>query len=196
MFIDHFDFAVPLLWTIDGLMSAAECAALLAGAREAEWLPATINGAAGRVVDAQVRNNSTCIVRDAELAQRLFTRMLPRLPQVMSDRFGGRAQRRRPAGLFVPLRIYRYEPGQHFGLHHDQSYQDGQGRRSLLTFLLYLDEGCEGGETVFPEQQQTIVPQVGRALLFQHMLLHSGEAVRRGLKHVLRSDVLFEPIDP
>ena len=35
------DFAVPLLWTIDGLMSAAECAALLATAREAEWLPAT-----------------------------------------------------------------------------------------------------------------------------------------------------------
>lgn len=36
-----------------------------------------------------------------------------------------------------------------------------------------------------------ISPRRGRALLFQHMVLHGGRAVTRGSKYVLRSDVLY-----
>ena len=35
------------------------------------------------------------------------------------------------------------------------------------------------------------IPRTGMALLFQHMLLHSGERVVSGIKYVLRSDILF-----
>lgn len=78
-------------------------------------------------------------------------------------------------GVHVPLRIYRYEPGQHFGLHQDQSYFSQDGAKSLLTFMVHLNDDFEGGETDFPEQGETIIPKTGSALLFQHMLLHAGK---------------------
>lgn len=193
MYAGHFDFTVPLLWTVDSLLSAAECAALLTAHEDAEWLPATINSATGRVVEARVRDSSTAIVRDPGLAALLYARALPHLPAQMLDQLGGRPRRVRPFGLYQPLRIYRYEAGEHFGLHHDQSYQDPSGRRSLLTFMVYLNEGFSGGETAFPEQGQVITPRTGTALLFQHMLLHAGERVTSGTKYALRTDVLFEP---
>jgi len=191
MYIGHFDFTVQFLWTVEGLLSSAECAKLLADYDAGPWLPATINGATGRVVEAHVRNSSTAIVKDATLTETLFARLRPHLPASMVDQWGQRPRRVVPAGLYQPLRIYRYEPGQHFGLHHDQSYQDPDGRRSLLTFMVYLNQDFEGGTTTFPEQKEVIVPRTGMALLFQHMLLHSGERVASGIKYVLRSDVLF-----
>ena len=35
--------------------------------------------------------------------------------------------------------------------------------------------------------------RTGDALWFQHMVLHAGKPVTRGVKHVLRTDVLFKP---
>lgn len=191
MYAWHFDFSVSLLWTIDEFLSPGECAAILAEQQRADWLPATINGATGRIVDAKVRSSSTAVVRDSGLAERLYARVLPHLPQVMVDQVGGRPRRVKPVGIYQPLRVYRYEPGQQFAPHHDQSYQDGSGRRSLLTFMIYLNEDFTGGTTTFPDQKQEIHPRAGRALLFQHMLLHCGERVLTGTKYVLRSDVIF-----
>ncbi len=191
MYAWHFDFAVDLLWTVEDLLSRSECAAILHDQRDAVWLPATINGATGRIVDAKVRSSSTAVVRDGELAERLYQRLLPRLPGAMVDQLGGKPRRVKPVGLYQPLRVYRYEPGQQFAPHHDQSYQDGSGQRSLLTFMVYLNEDFQGGTTTFLDQKQTIEPRTGRALLFQHMLLHCGERVTSGSKYVLRSDVIF-----
>lgn len=89
------------------------------------------------------------------------------------------------------MRVYRYEVGQHFGLHQDQGYAGPGGSRSLLTSMVYLNEDFDGGETDFPEQQRVVVPRTGKALWFQHMLLHAGRRVVRGSKYVLRSDVLY-----
>jgi hypothetical protein len=195
LYVGHFDFSHPLLWTVPALFTPAECAALLEGTAGAEWLPATVNAAEGRVVDARVRNSTTAVLRDPALADELFRRVLPHVPARMSTELGGRG--RTPmevARVFVPLRIYRYEVGQHFGLHQDQSYAGEDGTRSLLTLMVYLNEGFRGGETDFPEQERTIVPRTGDALLFQHMLLHAGKAVEEGTKYVLRSDVLYRPV--
>lgn len=191
MYAWHFDFSVELLWTIDAFLSAAECTALIEEQRDAAWLPATVNGATGRIIDTKVRSSSTAVVRDEALADRLYERVRPRLPTSMVDQCGGRPRRVKPVGLYQPLRVYRYEPGQRFAPHHDQSYQDGSGRRSLLTFMIYLNDDFTGGTTTFPDQKREIHPRPGTALLFQHMLLHCGEQVVSGVKYVLRSDVIF-----
>lgn len=36
-----------------------------------------------------------------------------------------------------------------------------------------------------------IAPRRGRALLFQHMVLHEGRTVTAGTKYVLRSDIFY-----
>jgi prolyl 4-hydroxylase len=194
MYVGHFDFEHPLLWTVPEVFTPAECATMLDAAAGHEWLPATVNRAEGRAVDATLRDSSTAVLRDPALADDLYRRIRPHVPARMTAEIGGRGRvGMSVCGVFVPPRIYRYEPGQHFGLHQDQAYAGEGGARSLLTLMVYLNEGFEGGETEFPEQGRTVVPRTGAALLFQHMVLHAGKRVVTGTKYVLRSDVLYRP---
>ena len=55
--------------------------------------------------------------------------------------------------------------------------------------MVYLNEGFEGGETVF--EGVSITPTLGMAPVFEHKLRHEGAAVTSGRKYVLRSDVMF-----
>jgi prolyl 4-hydroxylase len=192
MYAGHFDFRHPLVWTVPDLFAAEECAGIIASVAGAEWLAATVNRASGREVDARLRDNTVAVVRDAGLADELFRRTRPHVPARMDAELGGEGRATMEvAGVFLPLRVYRYEPGQHFGLHEDQSYFGPDGEVSLLTLIVYLNEGFEGGETEFPEQQRTVVPKTGTALLFQHRVLHAGNRVTQGTKLLLRSDVLY-----
>lgn len=197
LYAGHFDFAQPLLQSLDALFRADECDAIVASVEAGEWLSATVNSAAGRVIDRSIRDSSTAVVRDESLAQTLFQRVRGRVParMVVEDPALGARVAMRPVGVFTPLRVYRYEQGQRFGLHHDQSYAREDGARSLLTLMVYLNDDFEGGETDFPEQRQRIRPVRGAALWFQHMLLHAGRAVTSGRKYVLRSDVLYAAIE-
>ena len=191
MYAGHFDFTVPLLSRVAGLWTAEACEAVLATVRDAEWLAATINSAAGRVVNERVRNNDLALVRDPDLASQLLEQIRPHVPATMTAERDGRRAQVALTGRFSPLRVYRYHPGLHFGLHQDQSYHRDDGARSLLTLMVYLDDDFDGGETDFPEQHERIAPVRGDALWFQHSLLHAGLPVTRGVKHVLRTDVLY-----
>ncbi len=190
VYAGHFDFTVPMLGVVSGLYTRAECDALLASVRGAEWLPGTVNRASGREVDARVRDNHIAIVHDPEIGSTLWGRVAGHVPATMSTAWDGPRRTVSACGVFEPLRVYRYEVGHHFGLHSDQSYVRGDAR-SLLTLLLYLDEDFDGGETEFPEENRTIVPRTGDALWFQHAVLHAGKRVIRGTKHLLRTDVLY-----
>ena len=75
-------------------------------------------------------------------------------------------------------------------------------RLSQLTLLLFLDEDYEGGNTTFslpgPVQSQRVGVRVprGGALLFFHgehprSLLHEVSLVHRGVKRIIRTDVLY-----
>jgi len=57
--------------------------------------------------------------------------------------------------------------------------------------MVYLNEGFEGGETLFLQPKTVIVPRTGMALFFQHPILHEGCELTRGVKYVLRSDVMY-----
>ena len=187
MYAGHFDFSVPLIGEIDGVFTRDECAAWIGRVAGGEWLAATVNRASGREVDTRVRDNATAIVRDVAAAGELWQRIAPHVPARMHGALA-------PDGVMLPVRVYRYEVGQRFGLHHDQSYARDDGARSLLTLLVYLGDardGLAGGETEFPEQGRVIAPRAGAALWFQHMLLHAGAPVIAGTKYVLRTDVVY-----
>jgi hypothetical protein len=78
--------------------------------------------------------------------------------------------KREAIGLNERWRFYRYEPGQTFKMHFDGSVKRDNGERSQVTFMIYLNQDSEGGETRFelPGSQEiiTVVPRTGMALLF------------------------------
>ena len=58
-----------------------------------------------------------------------------------------------------------------------------------MTFMVYLNDGFQGGFTKFDDF--IVWPQKGMGLCFDHQLSHEGAAVTSGTKYALRSDVMF-----
>jgi hypothetical protein len=139
------------------------------------------------------RDNFRIAIESEEVAAALFERLRPIVPAL----FEGRGV----SGLSSNIRLYKYEAGQRFGKHIDQSNFLGGGKGATeFTVLVYLNEGVGGGETVFYKDHDgdheavRFSPSKGSALLHAHgrrCLTHEGAAVTAGVKYVLRSDVCY-----
>ena len=176
------DLVAPGIYTVQGCFSPAECQGWIAGAGDYE--AATINTSKGVVRDAGLRNNSRAIRDDPTLAADLWQRMRQHVPPFLDGR--------QAVGINERVRFYRYDPAQYFSGHVDGVFRRGNGEESRLTLMVYLNADFTGGETVFAEA--TITPSTGLALLFRHELFHEGRLVTAGVKHVLRSDVMYGPV--
>ena len=185
MYAGHLDLTQPLVWTVDDALPAADCEGYLRRMREGAAEVAPIVGRGGPEVDLAVRNNTRVMWDDAAEAGALLARVRAAVPPVLSGL--------RLAGANPRLRLYRYGPGERHGAHWDTVVELDCGLRSLVTLVFYLNDGFEGGETDFPELDRTIAPRAGRALLFQHRILHEATEVRAGEKLVLRTDILYGP---
>lgn len=98
------------------------------------------------------------------------------------------------------LQVIYYSESQQYKPHFDAYDLDSaagkrctaNGGQRLLTALLYLNDVIGGGETVFPKINQSVVPQMGRMLVFKNCYegtnkrhpnsLHGGEPVESGEK--------------
>lgn len=185
MYAGHLDLTQPLVWTVDDVLTPAECDAYMARMRAGRAEVAPIVGLEGPEVDLATRNNTRVMWDDAGEADALLARLGERVPARLSGL--------RLAGANPRLRLYRYGPGERHGAHWDTVVEFEGGVQSLVTFVVYLNEGFQGGVTDFPELGQKIEPRRGRALLFQHRILHIATEVTAGEKFVLRTDVLYRP---
>ncbi|HWT12729.1 MAG TPA: 2OG-Fe(II) oxygenase [Allosphingosinicella sp.] len=88
-----------------------------------------------------------------------------------------------------PLQILRYRPGQEYRNHRDAV--PGFDNQRVLTMLVYLNEGYDGGETRFVRTGLEVKGRKGDALLFRNTLAdgradpmseHAGLPVTRGTK--------------
>jgi prolyl 4-hydroxylase len=172
------------IFTMDNVLNAPECAALIDRAESKGFEIATINTRHGPEIDRDFRNNERVIADDRALASDLWNRVRDGMPSFLAGR--------QARGLNERFRYYRYGPGQKFAWHTDGSFRRENGEASLLTFMLYLNEGYTGGETLFPTVQ--VRGRTGMALVFEHALTHEGAEVTSGTKYVLRSDVMYGPV--
>jgi hypothetical protein len=206
---------------------------LLIGAMEVSGCgcPVDVFGFSGKDARGGIRTAATEAARGSwratawapELATQLWKLLEPAVPQerVMEDFTATDWQPHRRwhrVGLSPVLRFMRYESGGQHCCHYDQSFDYGDGRRTLLSVVFYLSEvepGC-GGCTRFVRDGQEhtplaernygdwtrltrddevilgVRPQLGSALLFDHRLCHDVEHYSGKTPRVIvRGDVVF-----
>ena len=184
---------------IPSFLSANACREIIAAAEVRGFSSAELD------YPPSYRNNDRQVLHDEQLAERLLSRLGEKLPGgiecLLPD---DPATDWRPEGINERFRLCRYQPGQQFHIHQDGVHHRGAGCRSMLTFMIYLTDGddFEGGDTLFfasgPQAGESasnlvarIRPRAGSLILFDHDIWHAGEEVTRGVKYVLRSDLLF-----
>ena len=156
----------PRIRLIPSFATPAECRWLRALARP-QLGPATVfdKQTGGQVLDP-TRDNSFIVLRIGEMNV---------LTEVLRQRIS--AATKLPAPLFEPSQILHYAVGQRFKPHHDfldpaeDSYQDTLRRfgQRIATFLIYLNDGYQGGETSFPKIGLNFRAQQGDALFFANV---------------------------
>jgi prolyl 4-hydroxylase len=104
------------------------------------------------------------------------------------------------AGQGEPLQLLRYEPGNEYKTHLDALH--GEQNQRILTVLVYLTEGYDGGETHFPRTGLSYKGGIGDALLFRNvtedgrpdrMAEHAGRPVLKGVKIIASRWVRAQP---
>lgn len=171
------------VFVVDGFFSPEECREYIDRAERIGFSEATVNGPSGAYVNKGMRDNERVILDDFSLASALWARLAEFVPE--NDDWVAN-------GLNERFRFYRYDAGQQFDWHFDAPWA-AHGRQSRLTFMVYLNDGFEGGATeLFGETQSPVVvaPKAGTALVFNHNILHRGAPVLSGRKYVVRSDVM------
>ena len=182
------------IFTVSGLFTPLECQELIAKGEAIGFEAASVSTSSGPQMMTNIRNNDRVIMDDPEFARSVWERIRAMVPQEME---GCRVR-----GLNERFRFYRYDPGQRFKRHVDGSVEAANGDRSRLTFLIYLNDGYEGGETIFSDytfkggktviHETKVAATIGMGLFFVHERKHEGASVTSGRKYVLRTDVMYE----
>jgi len=203
---------VPNLRLIKDVLTPDECTSIIAAAETVEFIP-----------DAPIRDNGqeTSILAhnfywivDQAFHDKLWERVRPYIPAESAGR--------KVRGINRRFRVYRYVPGAEYRCHidgawppsginpdtdayqYDSSPADAR-QSSLFTFLIYLNDEFEGGETSFfiPSVREGVMnaypvkPIMGSVAVFPHgeaqgALLHEGTGVTKGAKYIIRTDVEFD----
>jgi len=137
------------------------------------------------------------------------------------------AQSWHPVSVNPRMRLYKYEKGQAFPEHVDYGmgrdvYRGGEKYRqqTFMTLLIYLNDEFKEGETGFWTQhdvigvkehcrflrdienkphQVVVAPETGLGLVMDQNILHEGIPPSKGVKYVLRTDIIHEkhiPLHP
>jgi prolyl 4-hydroxylase len=170
------------IFEISAFLSFEECDLLIELSESIGFKEADVETKAGRQLLTNIRNNERVDYQSSVHAELYWQR----LSNLQLPSFEGKS----PIGLSPYFRFYKYQPGQKFNMHKD-GRQNVCGNETLFTFLIYLNDGCHGGETLFRQGNLKVSPKKGSAIVFEHHLWHQGVEVESGVKFVLRSDIVY-----
>jgi hypothetical protein len=155
----------PRIRVIRKFASTAEC----------RWL---IDRASDRLKPAMIYDRSGAHVRDPGRSNSATEFQVPDMDLVLEVIRARIAQATRvPLPVFELTQIFHYSPGEEFKLHHDFLDPDNAEHRKHLathgqriaTFLIYLNEGFDGGETEFPQAGIRFRGNVGDAIFWANV---------------------------
>ncbi|KAG0160791.1 hypothetical protein PDIDSM_8321 [Penicillium digitatum] len=192
------------------VLSAAECKAIIAAGESVNFLPDAPLREDG---DISILAHNFYWIIDTTFHDTLWARISPYVPPSINGR--------KVRGINRRFRVYRYVPGAEYRCHIDGAWPpsgilpddtyvydalpEEKKQSSMYTFLLYLNDDFEGGETTFfmPAPREgtlngyPVRPVMGAVAIFPHgesngALLHEGTGVRKGAKYIIRTDVEYD----
>ena len=180
----------PLIVHFPAFLTPLECDALIALARP-KLLPShVVHPQTGMLVRDKIRTSSAAaftLVEENPLLHAINRRVA--------------AASRSTWEQGEPTQILSYRPGEEYKLHSDALNTDNQ---RIMTFLAYLSDDFDGGETYFPHKDLRLRFPRGDAICFSNVsadmrpmrsAIHAGLAVRRGQKLVLSKWIRARPLD-
>lgn len=207
---------VPNLHLFKDVLTPEECTRIISAAETMGFIPDAPIRAPGE--ESSVLAHNFYWIIDTSFETRLWKRVESFIPA----RVSGKLVR----GLNRRFRVYRYVPGAEYRAHIDGAWPPSSidpstdkyiydaspphaAQSSLFTFLIYLNDEFEAGETTFflPSGREgsmnayPIKPIQGSVAMFPHgetegSLLHEGTGVQQdstpSAKYVIRTDVLYD----
>ncbi len=180
---------------VNNFLSPVKCQELIDKSESLGYTEADISYPTGAVMKKEYRNNSRCLCRDEKLRVELENMILPHAPLVLTTiKEGGVLDYKKFIKLSGNFRFYKYVTGEEFKRHRDGNQLE-EGGVSLVTVLIYLNDVEEGGETSLCdrmlESPVMVKPEEGKLLIFEHTILHAGLPLIKGVKYVLRTDLIY-----
>jgi hypothetical protein len=149
--------------------------------------------------------------KDEELANKIWSRINGYLPSeltitssninIYGDSFCAKGNWR-VFGLNPMWRCGKYNKDGLFAPHRDGHYNESLDSRSFFTFMIYLNDDYEGGNTNFlvdtlcdVTTSVSIRVKQGTAIIFPHNYLHEGNILITGTKYIFRSDIMYHSMN-
>ncbi|WP_372630589.1 2OG-Fe(II) oxygenase [Cohnella sp.] len=164
----------PLILILEKVLTGAECDALVDLAKDR--MQRARVGRSRSVSD--IRTSSGMFFEEGE--NELIHRIESRVSELMNV----------PIAHAEPLQVLHYRAGEQYQPHYDYFTSGGANNR-ISTLVMYLNDVEEGGETIFPSLNLTVVPRKGNAVYFEYfyndpllneLTLHAGGPVVSGEK--------------
>jgi prolyl 4-hydroxylase len=180
----------PVVVTLEGVLSEAECAQLIALARPRLRRSTVVDSPTGANIIVDRRSSEGVFFH---LRENPFIAQLDeRLAAIMNG----------PTENGEGLQVLRYRPGGQYPPHFDfldpaaplSAQSIARSGQRISTLIVYLNDVIEGGETVFPEVGLSVVPRRGNGLYFEYTnsrmqvdprSAHGGAPVTRGEKWIV-----------
>ncbi len=169
------------IWTINKVLNIETCNDCIEAAEEDNLFPNSIKEVP---FDIHKSFKNRVFLTSPELAKIVWDNIFDLAPQTYLDY--------KISGLNEGFRFYKYLTEQEFKPHQDIDFEKSDVEKSFYSLLIYLNDNFKGGETTF--ENLSIKPIAGSALIFPHLLFHSGAKVTEGIKYVLRSDIMYKKI--
>ena len=176
----------PLPWvmSIDGFLSGEECNRLIEiGESQGYRKSRVASDVRGVYKESKGRTSYNTFCGESCAKDPIVNRVIERMTNLTGI----------PYDNYEGLQLVRYEPGQFYKKHHDESGVKKYSGPRILTFFLYLNDVLGGGGTEFQYLNFTATPKKGSALIWPSMLdslegrdewtFHEALPVEKGFKY-------------
>ncbi|KAL3784709.1 hypothetical protein HJC23_007718 [Cyclotella cryptica] len=195
-------FEAKLAVMISDALSPEECAELIQRAKDQSYDDVLIRQD-GMKASQHVAKCSRAIVKDFDLAEELFQRIMDALENIpeLAEKFVDAPWMKkkvdtplRATGVNDNLHFLKFGVGESIAPLRDSTVTRGN-ETSCVTMHVYLNDNFKGGVTSFKGDRRyfDIKPKMGSILIFDQDLRHEECEVTKGKRYFMRTDVMYSP---